>query len=213
MSIDEVIIVENLYKSFPIGGKKTMIINGLSFKLYKYKSLIIKGPSGSGKTTILKLLLGLLEPDAGAVRVLGKDPFREPVRVRQLVGYLPQNPLLIPQLTIWENQLFYLEGRNHKTGKAISYARRIAESLGIEYLLEQYPTSLSSGELKRAELMLALSDKPPLLLLDEPTAMIDSRNVQRVINILTEAKQWAAMVITTHDPRLDVIADKIVELG
>jgi len=213
MSGSEVIVVDKLYKSFLIGGKKTMIIEGLSFILEQNKSLIIKGPSGSGKTTILRILLGLLEPDAGTVRVLGKDPLRDPIGVRQQIGYLPQNPLLIPQLTVWENLLFYLDGRKRNISEALSYARRVAKSLNIEYLLGEYPTSLSAGELRRAELMLALSDKPPLLLLDEPTAMIDSKNVQRVIDILKEAKQWASIVMTTHDPRLDVVADTVIELG
>ncbi|MCE4609038.1 MAG: ATP-binding cassette domain-containing protein [Desulfurococcales archaeon] len=212
MTKSDVVIVKDLYKSFVIGGNKIMIIKGLSFSVSENETLIIKGPSGSGKTTILKILLGMLKPDAGIVRVFGVDPFENPYDVRKRIGYLPQDILLIPQLSIWENIIFYLDGRKKYRNDYIRHTETLLEMLGIRYLVRQYPESLSGGEIRRAELALALSDKPPLLLLDEPTAMIDQENVQRVIEVLKYAKEWSTIILTTHDPRLDILADTIITI-
>jgi len=187
-------------------------LRGVTFSLNDREALLIMGPSGSGKTTILKAILGLVQPIHGSVRVFGVQPADEKraLEVRRRIGYLTQEGTMIKELTVWENILFYAKGRGRKLDESL--VRELAEELNIKTILDKHPDQLSGGELKRAELLMVLSDNPDLLLLDEPTSMLDAENSEVVINILSQLKDNTPMIITSHDPRLQKITNKTLEI-
>lgn len=209
-----IVLFEDVFLSYTSEARRIMILRGLTFKLHERETLLISGPSGSGKTSILRLILGLLKPDAGTIRVFGLEPSdpSNSARIRRDIGYLTQEGLLIPQLTIRENIEFYLHGRGRLSREALARVEELAEKLDIKAVLDKYPKNVSGGEARRAELLLALSDSPKLLLLDEPTAMLDPESAELVIKVLSEEKRHRAIVIATHDPRLNPISDKILNL-
>lgn len=173
--------------------------------------VIVSGPSGSGKTTLFKLILGEFKPVAGGLTVFGLDPSLEGnlSRIRSQIGYCSKEGHLIQKLTVMENIDLYLNGRGIDLSS--DEIMHLANTLNIDNILDKLPTQLSGGELKRAELLMIPLDKPKLLLLDEPTAMLDTENVERVISLLKEF-DGLSMAIATHDRRLYSVGNRLVEL-
>lgn len=211
----DIVVFRDVFLSFAgSAGARYMVLRGVSFEASEGEVVLVTGPSGSGKTSLLKLVLGLLKPDAGIVRVFGEDPASPSGArlVRRRIGYQAQEPLLIPQLSVEENIRLYLSLRGASVVEGLERAKRLAEELGIAPLLRKRPPRLSGGELRRAELVLALSDSPPLLLLDEPTAMLDHDSALAVIRLLERELQGKTAIIATHDPRLRPLASRELPL-
>jgi zinc transport system ATP-binding protein len=179
------------------------------------------GPNGGGKTTLIRLLLGSLEPTGGTVRIAGFSP-RQAIRRGDLIGYLPQNPRVPAHFPISVRQMVRL-GLVGKTGMLRGYAKddlQFVESLlnrvGIADLAEQPVGSLSGGQLQRAFIARALAPRPQLLLLDEPTTGIDRGGQQRFIEFIAELKieLGLTMVFVSHDLRaVSSISDRIACLN
>lgn len=210
--IDHLVILDDVFVAYETVSGKIMALRGVDLIIDFGDTIVINGPSGSGKTTLLKLIMGAIKPVSGKVLVFGLDPFvgDNVYKIRRNIGYCSQEGLFIKQLTIRENIKLYLHGRNKRISK--DEIKNLASRLGITKVLDKFPYQLSGGELKRAELLMILVDKPKLLLLDEPTAMLDAENVDRVIEVLNEFKEQSAMIIATHDTRLSKIGDKLIEL-
>jgi len=189
-----------------------LALRGVTFSLGESEAILIMGPSGSGKTTILKAILGLVQPIHGTVKVFGLEPKDEKraLAIRRRIGYLTQEGRMINELTVWENIIFYAKGRGRSLNESL--VRELAEELNIKTILDKHPDQLSGGELKRAELLMVLSDDPGLLLLDEPTSMLDAENSEAVVNVLSALKGRVPMIITSHDPRLQKITNKTLEI-
>jgi putative ABC transport system ATP-binding protein len=111
---------------------------------------------------------------------------------------------------VWENIVFYAQGRGRKLDE--KKVRELAEKLNIRKILDKHPNQLSGGELKRAELLMVLSDEPELLLLDEPTSMLNAENSMIIVELLSELKGKVPMLITSHDPRLREISDRVLTI-
>ena len=207
-----VVEFEDVFVRYETYTGAVLALRGVTFSLEKSEAILIMGPSGSGKTTILKAILGLVQPMHGSVKVFGIEPKNEKSRleVRRRIGYLTQEGRMIRELTVWENVLFYAKGR----GRSIDEGRvgALARKLNIEAVLNKRPDQLSGGELKRAELLMVLSDGPGLLLLDEPTSMLDAENSEAVIKVLSKFKGKTPMIITSHDPKLLEIAHKTLKI-
>lgn len=158
-----------------------LVLREVTFSLEKSEAMLIMGPSGSGKTTILKTILGLVQPMHGSVKVFRIKPKNEKSRleVRKRIGYLTQESRMIKELTVWKNIVFYVKGRERSIDEG--KVRALARKLNIEAILNKRPNQLSGGELKRVELLMVLSDGPGLLLLDEPTSMPDAENSAAVM--------------------------------
>ncbi|NJF25963.1 ATP-binding cassette domain-containing protein [Thermococcus sp. Bubb.Bath] len=189
-----------------------LALRGVTFTLGEKEAVVLMGPSGSGKTTVLKAILGLVQPMHGFVRVFGVEPKdeKEALSVRRRLGYLTQEGTMINELTVWENTVFYAQGRGKKLDE--KKVRELAEKLNIGEILDKHPNQLSGGELKRAELLMVLSDGPELLLLDEPTSMLDAENSMIIVELLSELKGKVPMLITSHDPRLRGISDRVLAI-
>ncbi|MDV3104520.1 ABC transporter ATP-binding protein [Thermococcus waiotapuensis] len=207
-----VVEFEDVFVKYETYTGGVLALRGVTFSLGEKEALVLMGPSGSGKTTILKAILGLVHPLHGLVRVFGMEPKNEKqaLEVRRRAGYLTQEGTMIKELTVWENILFYARGRRKSLDE--KSVRELAERLNIGRVLDKHPDQLSGGELKRAELLMVLSDSPELLLLDEPTSMLDAENAGTVVEVLNEMKGRIPMIITSHDPRLVELSDRILKI-
>jgi len=159
------------------------------------------GPNGGGKTTLLKLILGLLEPDEGTIRVFGESP----VKARPRVGYMPQHTALDPlfPVNVMDVVLMGRLGPGRRFGpyrradKAA--ARNAIEQVGLEEVRNRHLSALSGGQRQRVLIARALASEPDLLLLDEPDASLDPRVQVRLYDLLVKLNERVTVVMVTHD--------------
>ncbi|MDX9856634.1 MAG: metal ABC transporter ATP-binding protein [candidate division Zixibacteria bacterium] len=162
----------------------------------------IVGPNGGGKTTLLKLMIGLLQPSEGSVTVLGKPPHA----VRQTIGYMPQHVSLDPQfpVTVLDVVLMGLLGNFHPVGRVSradrTHALEALSEVGLADSAERQFAHLSGGQQRRILIARALAARPRLLLLDEPTANLDLRIEQEVFELLQRLNEKLTIVMVSHDP-------------
>jgi phospholipid/cholesterol/gamma-HCH transport system ATP-binding protein len=196
------IVVKDLAKRF---GDQT-VLNGISFQVETAETLAVLGRSGTGKSVLLKLMIGLQAPDAGSIRIHGKDvarmqegPLNE---VRKKMGFLFQQGALYDSMSVEENVEFPLSRHtNMSRVERKQRARRLLASVGMDRDLGKLPSQLSGGMQKRVSLARALALDPDILLFDEPTAGLDpitAREIGELILSMKETRKMAAVVVT-HD--------------
>ncbi|AZS69613.1 ABC transporter [Streptomyces lydicus] len=157
------------------------------------------GHNGAGKTTLMSIVAGLLRPDAGYVRVLDKDPVREPHEARRRLGLAPQELGLYMPLTVRQNLLFFAELAGLRGRAADRRIEAVAEPLGLTELLGRRASRLSGGQQRRVHTAMALVHRPPLLLLDEPTAGVDVQTREQLLEMVrTMAAEGTAICYSTH---------------
>ena len=197
-----VINVENLNKSYG----KLKVIDDLSFSLESGKQIVIMGASGSGKSTFLYMLGGLEKCNSGKIFVGGKeitklnDDALAKYRNRE-IGFVFQFHFLLPTLTCLENILMPARLGKLYTKVVKKYILSLAKRLDVDDCLSKYPYQISGGQQQRINLIRALSLKPKLLLCDEPTGNLDSKNSEIVTDLLLELSRefGTTLVVVTHD--------------
>ncbi|MAE59299.1 MAG: peptide ABC transporter ATP-binding protein [Halobacteriovorax sp.] len=197
-----VINVENLNKSYG----KLKVIDDLSFSLESGKQIVIMGASGSGKSTFLYMLGGLEKCNSGKIFVGGKeitklnDDALAKYRNRE-IGFVFQFHFLLPTLTCLENILMPARLGKLDTKVVKKYILSLAKRLDVDDCLSKYPYQISGGQQQRINLIRALSLKPKLLLCDEPTGNLDSKNSEIVTDLLLELSRefGTTLVVVTHD--------------
>lgn len=194
---------KKLVKEYKRRGVSFRAVDDIDFAVDTGDFVMIEGESGSGKTTFLNLLTGLTEPTSGNVMISGKPlkdiGDKELSKIRnQKIKYIPQGESLLSALTVRENILFpYTIGGLEKP----SYERllEVSDKLGITDLLDEYPSELSGGEMRRATIARAVINKPSLIIADEPTGSLDSENTFKVMEIFkTIASEGTAVIVVTH---------------
>jgi phospholipid/cholesterol/gamma-HCH transport system ATP-binding protein len=190
--------------SLAFGDKQ--VLDGLSLKIYPQETTVIVGRSGSGKTVLLKLMIGLLKPDRGHVRVFGHDlatvSQTELLAIRKRMGMLFQNYALFDALSVEDNVEFpLLESAHVPPREAEHLAHALLARLGLEDSEDKLPGELSGGMRKRVSLARALVARPEVVLFDEPTTGLDPLMVERVDEMIALAKQQYGItcVIINHD--------------
>ena len=173
------------------------------------------GPNGSGKTTLLRLLLGLLPPDGGALTVLGHDAQREPLRVRELVGYMPEHDCLMPDLSGvgFVAHMGRVSGLSKEA--AMSRAHDVLEFVGLAEERYRRIREYSVGMRQRVKLAQALVHDPPLCFLDEPTAGLDPKGREEMLALLAALARVGhrSFVLSTHLlPDADGLCDQVLLL-
>ena len=208
--------IRNVTKSY---GQLTVLHN-VSLTVPEGEIMAIVGPSGAGKTTLLQIAGTLDRPDSGSVLFDGTDLFT--LKDRKLsefrnrnIGFVFQFHQLLPEFSALENvampALIAGESRKH----AFDEAKHLLEDLGMGHRLAHRPSELSGGEKQRAAIARALINKPRIVLADEPTGSLDSRNRQEIQDIIVRlrAELGQTFVVVTHDRDMASIADRVVEMA
>jgi ABC-2 type transport system ATP-binding protein len=178
------------------------VVDDVSFRIERGEVYGIIGANGSGKSTLIRILSTLLLPDAGEVRIFGRDVVRDSMAVRGLINRVSANPSFFRNMSVVENLLFF--GRAHGLGPQQGKERTPAllDRLGLEWERATVPmTQLSRGEQQKVAVVRCFLSTPVLMLLDEPTTGLDPRSKREVQRFILEAQreQDATILLTTHD--------------
>lgn len=207
--------VRDIYKSFG----EVEVLRGLSLDVADSEVVSIVGPSGAGKTTLLQIIGTLSRPDSGSVLIDGVAVEslgdRELSRFRnEKIGFVFQFHHLLPEFTAFENVCIpgYIGGRERETVE--SRARELIAMLGIEHRATHKPAELSGGEQQRIAIARALVNSPAVLLADEPSGNLDTRNREEIHRLFFELRDrlGQTIVIVTHDESLAGMADRKIEM-
>ncbi len=213
-----IIKTTNLSKSFRTSEVETIAVNNLNFEVEKGEFVAIMGPSGCGKTTLLNLL-GLLDtPTGGVYELNGRDVSKLNERDRTYlrrgkVGFIFQSFNLIDELTVFENIELPLTYLKTKSGERRRIVTDLMRRMEISHRASHFPHQLSGGQQQRVAIARAVVSSPELILADEPTGNLDSKNGVEVMNILSELNAGGTTVVmVTHNRRDAEYAHRIVEM-
>lgn len=212
-----ILSIENVDKSFNLGGKKVQILKDIDLKFYSGEFAIIFGPSGCGKSTLLHVMLGLEPPDHGKVFLRDKSLYHldEDERTcwrREKVGMVFQQSNWIKSLNVIENVSYPLYLTDTPVEKAQKKAKELLAMLKMDKAFDQTPTELSGGEQQRVALARALITNPGILICDEPTGNLDSKSSLILMKLLTKLnrKESKAIIMVTHEGDFLTLANRRV---
>lgn len=216
--------LENVTKSFGVGRIAVHAIRGVSMRVHRGEFVMLVGPSGCGKTTLVSIISGVLDADSGIAEVYGTE-WKSLSRDRQtmlrgeLVGFVFQQFNLIPTVTAIENVAVPLLIRGVNRAEAFDRAAECLRTVGLGERTRAMPGQLSGGMQQRVAIARALVGRPRLLICDEPTAALDARTGQQVIELIKEGTRETSggshdrcVIIVTHDNRIFHYADRIEEM-
>jgi putative ABC transport system ATP-binding protein len=217
---DVAVSCRGVSKHFGSGSTLVQALQDVSLDLPAGEMTLLVGPSGCGKTTLISLIAGLLEPSAGEVTVLGQNLTRMPggrkVQFRgRHIGFVFQQYNLLPALTAAENAAVPLLIARHPRHQAIERARFLLDAVGIGDKVNKLPAELSGGQQQRVAIARALIHEPRLLVCDEPTAALDAKSGQTVMQLLRRVavQPDRAVIVVTHDSRVYQFGDRIVRMS
>ncbi len=207
-----------LVKEYERRGKSFRAVDDIEFAIDKGEFVMIEGESGSGKTTFLNLLTGLTDPTSGDVTIDGKTlkdiSDKDISKIRnEKIKYIPQGESLLSALTVRENILFpfTIGGTKRPSEERLL---EVAEKLGITELLDEYPSELSGGEMRRATIARAVINRPSLIIADEPTGSLDQANTSKVMDIFKNiAEEGTAVIVVTHQKETLGYASKVYSMS
>lgn len=213
----EILRVENLNKSYGKGEVKVEALKNVNLSINKGEFVVIVGPSGSGKSTLLHLIGGVDKPTSGKVFINDVDIYNLKEKDlsifrRRNVGLIYQFYNLIPVLSVKENILLPAELDNRKIDK--DYLDDLLKTLGLKERANHLPNELSGGQQQRTSIGRALINRPSIVLADEPTGNLDSKNSKEVLELLklSVRKYNQTLIMITHDPSIALQADRVITI-
>ena len=213
----EILKVENLTKSYGKGEAKVDALKNINLSINKGEFVAIVGPSGSGKSTLLHLLGGVDKPTSGKVYINDVDIYNLKEKDlsifrRRNVGLIYQFYNLIPVLSVKENILLPAELDNRKIDK--DYLDDLLKTLGLKERANHLPNELSGGQQQRTSIGRALINRPSIVLADEPTGNLDSKNSKEVLKLLklSVRKYNQTLIMITHDTSIALQADRVITI-
>ncbi len=213
----EILRVENLTKVYGKGENEVRALDGVSFSVEKGEFVAIIGPSGSGKSTLLHILGAVDEPSSGKVFMDGKDVFKQneeqlAIFRRRQVGLVYQFYNLIPVLDVVENITLPVQLDGRKVNRE-AFAGH-GGSFGASWQKRHLPNQLSGGQQQRVSIGRALMNSPSVVLADEPTGNLDSKNSQEIMELLKKSnrKYNQTLIMITHDENIALQADRIIAI-
>lgn len=212
-----VIKINNLTKTYTDTEVPVHAVNGIDLTIKKGEFAAIVGPSGSGKTTLLNMIGGLEKPTSGSVEVSGKD-ISELSSSKLIdfrlhnIGFVFQAYNLIPVLTAKENVEFIMQLQNWDKTKMNERTITILESVGLGDRINSKPNQLSGGQQQRVAVARALASKPQFILADEPTANLDSKSTNQLLDIMEKLNEEEniTFIFSTHDQRVVDKARRVI---
>lgn len=213
-----IIALKNVHLTLESRAGPVDILRGVDLDIAAGESVAIVGPSGSGKTSLLMVLAGLERVTSGQVTVTGEDFTKlgeddlALVRGRN-IGIVFQSFHLVPTMTALENAALPLQFAG--AADAFDNAARHLAEVGLEHRVDHYPAQLSGGEQQRVALARALSPNPQILLADEPTGNLDTKNGRQVTDLLfgLQKRRQATLVLVTHDERLAAECGRVIRMA
>ena len=213
----EILRIQNLTKIYGSGDTEVRALNNVSISVQKGEFVAIVGPSGSGKSTLLHILGGVDRPTDGKVFIEGNDIYalnenNLAVFRRRQIGLIYQFYNLIPVLNVEENITLPLLLDGRKVDRA--YLQKLIDTLGIAERLTHLPNQLSGGQQQRVSIGRALVNNPAIVLADEPTGNLDSKNSAEIVELLKyfNRENRQTLIIITHDERIALQADRIIAI-
>ena len=214
-----IISTKNVKKVFNDTATEVVAVNDLSLEIEQGEFTAIVGPSGSGKTTLLNLIGGLDTPTSGQILIDGIDI--SSLSERQMtdfrlhnIGFVFQAYNLIPVLTAKENVSFIMDLQGKKSNEAEQRTMELLKAVGLEGRENSRPAKLSGGQQQRVAVARALASKPKFILADEPTANLDSKSAENLLEIMEQLnkEENITFLFSTHDPRIMAKARRIITL-
>ncbi|HHU74733.1 MAG TPA: ABC transporter ATP-binding protein [Clostridiales bacterium] len=213
----EILRVENLTKIYGKGDTAVTALDHVSFTVEKGEFIAVIGPSGSGKSTLLHILGGVDTPTSGKVYIDGTDVYdldesSLAIFRRRQIGLVYQFYNLVPVLNVEENITLPLLLDGRKVDK--KYLEEMLDTLGVSDRVEHLPNQLSGGQQQRVSIGRALINHPALVLADEPTGNLDSKNSEEIISLLKlyNQKYKQTLIIITHDEKIALQANRIISI-
>ena len=214
-----VIETKQLYKTYKDQTSEVHAVDNVNISISEGEFTAIVGPSGSGKTTLLNLIGGLDIPTSGQLLIDGKDI--STLKPKELIdfrlhniGFVFQSFNLIPVLSAKENVAFVMELQGRKKSECEERSMELLEDVGLGDRANSRPSKLSGGQQQRVAVARALAPKPKFILADEPTANLDSKSAEKLLDMMEKLneKEKITFVFSTHDPRIMAKARRIITL-
>ena len=213
----EILRVENLCKTYGEGDTKVKALDNVSFSVKKGEFVAIVGPSGSGKSTLLHLLGGVDRPDGGKVYINGTDIYELnetnlAIFRRRNVGLIYQFYNLIPVLNVEENIVLPMLLDGKKPDK--EQLNRVIDILQLSDRRGHLPKQLSGGQQQRVSIGRAVINNPSIVLADEPTGNLDSKNSEEIVQLLKDSNRRynQTLIVITHDESIALQADRVITI-
>ncbi len=215
---EHIVKTDKLKKVYSSTSQKIIALKEIDIEIKKGEFVTIMGPSGAGKTTFLNLIGCLDRPTSGKLDILGCDPtkFNEEklsrIRVEK-IGFVFEDFFLISFLNALENvQLPLIFARNYKNNNR---PKDLLKRVGLDHRLTHFPNELSGGELQRVAVARALANNPEILLADEPTGNLDTKNAQELFSLFRNLnkEEGLTIAVATHNVKLGYSADRVIHLN
>jgi putative ABC transport system ATP-binding protein len=206
-------------KSFPVGGGEVTILKGLNLEVKNGEFVSIVGPSGNGKSTLLNMITGIDRPTSGSVLVKGMEVNKMSENKLaawrgQHVGIVFQFFQMLPALSLLQNIILPMDfARKYSPRERRERAMYLLELVGLADQANKLPSMVSGGQQQRAAIARALSNDPELIVADEPTGNLDTRNANDVFDLFIKLiKEGKTMIMVTHDKELSRRVPRVVEI-
>lgn len=199
--------VANLAKIYP----NQRGLKGISFSVSQGEILGLLGPNGAGKTTTMRLMTGFLYPTSGTVTIGEYNIFDHPEAIKKQIGYLPENPPLYSEMSVTGYLEFVARLKGVKPIELETEVNRVVELTGLDGVTQQLIGSLSKGYKQRVGLAQALLNSPPVLILDEPTAGLDPKQIIEIRNLIKNLAKEHTVILSSHIlPEVNMICGRVV---
>jgi putative ABC transport system ATP-binding protein len=217
--MNNVIELKNIEKVYNIGMPNELkVLDNIDLKIEKGEMIVIFGPSGSGKSTLLHIIGCLDRPTNGKLYIDGEDisKFSDDKLAlirRKKMGFIFQQFNLINSFTALENVELPMKIANVNKKESKKRAEELLKSVNLEKRMDHFPNQLSGGEMQRVAIARALVNDPSVILADEPTGNLDSKNGKEIVQIMRKLhKKGYTFVIVTHDPKVAICAERKISL-
>ncbi len=214
------ISIQHINKDFPVGDDSIRVLHDVSADIRQGELTMLVGPSGCGKTTLISIISGILSATDGEITLDGQrlnnmSDTKKVLFRRENIGFIFQQYNLLPALTVAENAAMPLLAAGIPEAEAVRRATATLEDIGMQGQTEKLPRQLSGGQQQRVAIARALVHNPKLIVCDEPTAALDAKTGQAVMQILRDiaSHKDRTVLIVTHDNRIFHFADRILEMS